>query len=99
MLTGRDWFIEGYTWPSAANESIYEWNIYLRNPKTYGERVAQEFSYIIGREIACEDLFLLEKQQAALESGAVTEYFLSFQELIVAQHYRSRAHMFSKAEG
>lgn len=99
MLTGRDWFIEGYTWPSAANESVYEWNIYLRNPKTYGERVAQEFSYIIGREIACEDLFLLEKQQDALESGAVTEYFLSFQELIVAQHYRSRAHMLSTAEG
>lgn len=99
MLTGRDWFIEGYTWPAAANETVYEWNIYLRNPKTYGERVAQEFPYVIGREIACEDLFLLEKQQDALESGAVTEYFLSFQELIVAQHYRSRANMFSKAEG
>lgn len=99
MLTGRDWFIEGYTWPSAANESIYEWNIYLRNPKTYGERVAQEFPYVLGREIACEDLFLLEKQQDALESGAVTDYFLSFQELIVAQHYRSRNHMLSTAEG
>jgi hypothetical protein len=99
MLTGRDWFIEGYVWPSAAGESFYEWNIYLRNPKTYGERVAQEFPYIIGREIACEDLFLLEKQQAALQSEAVTDYFLSFQELVVAHHYRSRDRMFDKAKG
>lgn len=99
MLTGRDWFIEGYVWPSAANETLYEWNIYLRNPKTYGERVAQEFPYIIGREIACEDLFLLERQQEALESEAVKDYFLSFQELVVAHHYRSRSRMLAKVEG
>lgn len=99
ILTGRDWFIEGYVWPSAANETLYEWNIYLRNPKSYGERVAQEFSYIIGREIACEDLFLLERQQEALESAAVKDYFLSFQELVVAHHYRSRKRMFARVEG
>lgn len=99
ILTGRDWFIEGYVWPSAANETVYEWNIYLRNPKSYGERVAQEFPYIIGREIACEDLFLLERQQEALESGAVTDYFLSFQELVVAHHYRSRDRMLAKVGG
>ncbi|WP_066552907.1 aromatic ring-hydroxylating oxygenase subunit alpha [Croceicoccus bisphenolivorans] len=99
LLTGRDWFIEGYAWPSAADETIYEWNIYHRTPKTYGERVAQEFSYVIGREIACEDLFLLERQQQALQSEAVTDYFLSFQELVVAHHYRSRNRMFDKAEG
>lgn len=99
ILTGKDWFIEGYIWPSASNETFYEWNIYLRNPKTYGERVAQEFPYIIGREIACEDLFLLEKQQDALQSAAVTDYFLSFQELVVAHHYRSRKRMFEQAKG
>jgi glycine betaine catabolism A len=95
MLTGRDWLIEGYCWPVAANQTLYEWSIFLRNPKTYGERVAQEFSYALAREIACEDLFLLERQQSALENGAVTDYFLSFQELVVAHHYRSRARMLS----
>lgn len=96
MLIGRDWFIESYCWPVAANKTLYEWNMLLRNPKSYGERVAQEFSYILGREIACEDLFLIERQQSVLENGVMDKYFLSFQELIVAQHYRSRAHMSAK---
>jgi Rieske 2Fe-2S family protein len=96
VLTGRDWFIEGYSWPLAADKTLYEWNTVLRNPKTYGERVAQEFSYALTREVALEDLFLLERQQSALENGAVTDYFLSFQELVVAQHYRSRARMLAK---
>lgn len=99
LLTGRDWFIEGYAWPVSAGETLYEWNTFLRNPKNYGERVGQEFSYIVGREIACEDLFLLARQQEALESGAVSDFFLSFQELVVAQHYRSRDRMFLKVEG
>lgn len=99
ILTGRDWLIEAYVWPAAANETIYEWNIHLRKPKSYGERVAQEFPYVIGREIACEDLFLLERQQEALQSRAVTDYFLSFQELVVAHHYRGRKRMLSRAEG
>lgn len=96
FLTGKDWFIEGYSWPLAPNKTLYEWNTVLRNPKTYGERVAQEFSYALTREVAQEDLFLLERQQRALESRAVTDYFLSYQELVVAHHYRSRARLLAK---
>lgn len=99
MLTGKDWYAEGYAWPVSRNETLYEYNFYLRNPKTYGERVAQEFSYVLGREIACEDLYLLEKQQAALESGGVTDFFVSFPELVVAHHYRSRRRMLSGERG
>lgn len=99
ILTGRDWFIESWVWPLAAGKSVYEWAIILRNPKTYGERVAQEFSYSLAREIGQEDLFLLEKQQDALESGAVTDYFLSYQELVVAHHYRTRARWLAKHKG
>lgn len=99
VLIGKDWFIESYAWPTAANETLYEWALVLRNPANYGERLAQEFPYIINREVACEDLFLLERQQQAMESSAVTDYFLSFQELIVAHHYRSRKRMLAKVEG
>jgi phenylpropionate dioxygenase-like ring-hydroxylating dioxygenase large terminal subunit len=99
ILTGRDWFIETYTWPAAADETVYDWAIQLRTPKNWGERVAQEFPIVIGREIACEDLFLLERQQEAMQSEAVQDYFLSFQELVVAHHYRSRKRMLAKAEG
>ncbi|HEY2483835.1 MAG TPA: aromatic ring-hydroxylating dioxygenase subunit alpha [Candidatus Binataceae bacterium] len=99
MLTGRDWFIEVYAWPLAADRTLCEFNTFLRNPKTYGERVAQEFSYVVTREIAQEDLYLLERQQSALENGAVTNFFLSFQELVVAHHYRNRARLLSNGEG
>lgn len=99
ILTGRDFFGEGYIWPTAANETIYEFALRLRKPKSYGERVAQEFPMVLNREIGCEDLYLLEKQQDVLESGAVKDYFLSFQEMIVAHHYRSRNNMFAKAKG
>jgi hypothetical protein len=42
---------------------------------------------------------LLERQQSALENGAVTNFFLSFQELVVAHHYRNRARLLSNGEG
>jgi glycine betaine catabolism A len=96
VLTGKDWFIESYAWPLAANKTFYEFATFLRNPKTYGERVAQEFSYVITREVALEDLYLLENQQSALENGAVTDYFLSYQELVIAHHFRSRAQLLAK---
>lgn len=96
ILIGKDWIIDSFTWPISKDKSLYEFNMYLRNPKDYGERVAQEFSYIVAREIACEDLFLLEKQQEVLESEAMTDYYLSFQELMVAHHYRSRKEMSEK---
>jgi hypothetical protein len=99
LLIGKDWFIDSYAWPLSKDKTLYEWGLRLRTPKDYGERVAQEFSYVVNREVACEDLFLLEKQQSAMQNGAVSEYFLSFQELVVAHHYRSRDRMLAKMEG
>ncbi len=93
LLTGRDWFAEFHFWPLSATETQIEWNLFLRPPKDYGERVAQEFSHAFTKEIALEDLNLLEDQQRALESGAMKDYFLSFQEVALAHHHRNRLRM------
>lgn len=93
LLLGRDWFVEFHFWPVSPTETLAEWNLFLCPPKNYGERIGQEFSYAFTKEISLEDLFLLEDQQRALESDGVKEYFLSYQELMLAHHYRNRARM------
>lgn len=93
LLTGRDWFAEFHFWPVSPTETLIEWNIFLRRPKDYGERVAQEFSYAFTKEIALEDLSLLEDQQAALEDGTLKEFVLSLQEMALAHAYRAKARM------
>lgn len=98
VLTGRNWFIETYFWPISKDRSVAEWALHLLPAKTWGERVAQEFPHLVNREVACEDLSMMEVQHAALAGGAVTDFWLSFQEIMLAHHYRTSRRMLEQAE-
>ena len=98
VLTGRDWFIETYFWPISKDRSIAEWALHLLPAKTWGERVAQEFPHLVNREVACEDLSMMEGQHQALAGGAVTDFWLSFQEIMLAHHYRTSRRMLGAKE-
>lgn len=87
VLTGRSWFIETYFWPVSKDETRVEWALHLLPAQTWGERVAQEYPHLMNREVACEDLSMVEAQHRMLSSGVVTDFWLSFQEIMLAHHY------------
>lgn len=93
FLPGKDFCVAFRVWPLAHDRTLLEIVNHQRTPKTYGERVAQEFAYVLGREVASEDLSLLEKQQKALATGSMKEMTLSYQEYGVATQYRTLRRM------
>lgn len=93
FLPGKNFCAELRVWPISPDRTLLETGTLLPKPKTYGERVAQEYPYVLGREIQCEDLGLLESQQQLLSTGSVEELNLSYQEFSLAQNYRNIRNM------
>lgn len=89
FLPGKDFCVEFRIWPISPTRTRVEASTLLPKPKTYGERVAQEYPYALGREVVSEDLSVLEKQQKMIANGAIKALKLSFQETILAQRYRN----------
>jgi phenylpropionate dioxygenase-like ring-hydroxylating dioxygenase large terminal subunit len=58
-------------WPVSANETAWEGYYYYRAPATVREVFAQEYALAFNRDTLSEDNGALERQQAALGSGAV----------------------------
>lgn len=89
FLPGKDFCVEFRVWPISPNRTLLETTTLLPEPKTYGERIAQEYPYALAREIVSEDLGVIEDQHRLLATGAIEELNLSYQELPLAQAYRN----------
>lgn len=88
ILPGKHYHMELEFWPISANETELIASAWCYAPKTYAERISQEFFRTRFREIVREDMNTLEAQQAAISTGVMDEVFLSQQELVLAHHYR-----------
>ena len=88
ILPGKHYHMELEFWPISASETELIASAYTYAPKTYAERISQEFFRTRFREIVREDMNTLEAQQAAISTGVMDEVFLSQQELVLAHHYR-----------
>ena len=60
----------------------------MKPAETAGEKMSQEFSKVIARDLARGDLSTLETVQKGLESGALKCMPLSDQEINLRHHYR-----------
>lgn len=54
-----------------------------------GDRIAQAYSIVRGREVLREDLATMETNYQGVASGALPHIFLSQQELLIQNHYRA----------
>jgi phenylpropionate dioxygenase-like ring-hydroxylating dioxygenase large terminal subunit len=82
------WFFSYEFWPISVNETKFVAKVYFEQPKTWGQRIGQEFTIAQVRDGLLEDLAVLEPNQAALESGAIDSMILSDQELAIRhQHH------------
>jgi phenylpropionate dioxygenase-like ring-hydroxylating dioxygenase large terminal subunit len=88
LHVGNGWFITHSYWPIAVDRTYWENKLYMNPPRNPGEKIIQEFSKVITRDLARGDLSMLETVQAGLVSGAVTHMPLSDQEIQLRHHYR-----------
>ena len=88
LHVGNGWFITHSYWPIAVDRTYWENKLYMNPPRNPGEKIIQEFSKVITRDLARGDLSTLETVQAGLVSGAISHMPLSDQEIQVRHHYR-----------
>jgi len=88
ILPGKHYHMELEFWPLSAGETELTATAFAAPPKSYSQRISQEFFRTRFREIVREDMNTLEAQQAAISTGVMPEVFLSQQELVLSHHYR-----------
>jgi phenylpropionate dioxygenase-like ring-hydroxylating dioxygenase large terminal subunit len=98
FLPGNRWCVELWFWPLAYNRTMVEMTLCLEAPRNLAERVGQEMPVTLAREVMCEDMSLLEAQQASLETGALSHFHLNQEEILLAHHYRVGREMIEQME-
>jgi phenylpropionate dioxygenase-like ring-hydroxylating dioxygenase large terminal subunit len=84
----QGWFFSYEFWPVSVAETVFVTKVYFEQPKTWGQRIGQEFTIAQVRDGLLEDLAVLEPNQQALMSGAIDTVLLSDQELAIRhQHH------------
>ena len=87
LHVSNGWFITHSYWPISVNCTYWENKLYMKPAETAGQKMSQEFSKVIARDLARGDLSTLETVQKGLESGALKSMPLSDQEINLRHHY------------
>jgi phenylpropionate dioxygenase-like ring-hydroxylating dioxygenase large terminal subunit len=82
LLTYVDNYVYENYWPVSVNEMVWELRYYMRPPKTAAERIFSQQSTGALLDVMREDLSTLERNQKALESGAISEVMYSDEEIL-----------------
>src|SRR5262245_7710305 len=75
-------------WRLAVDQTRWGVKLYMSKPQNAGDKISQEFSKILTRDLYREDLSTVENVQGGLMSGALTNLPLSDQELTVRHTFR-----------
>jgi phenylpropionate dioxygenase-like ring-hydroxylating dioxygenase large terminal subunit len=76
------WFTHQF-WPVGQGKCLWEGKYYLKAPKTNAEHWAQRYAVTLQRNAWLEDTATMEDTQAALRSGAIKEFFLQDDEIML----------------
>ncbi len=83
LVWAPNWYITYHYWPTSYRSHIFEGTLYFVPPTTARERLAQELAAVTFKEYALQDGNTLEATQSMLETGAVTEFPLCDQEILL----------------
>ena len=83
FYTSNGWFLRQMYWPVAPDKSIYESHMYMFEPTDTKALIGWEHAKTQLFDVALEDLSTVERTQGMLKSGAITEMYLSDQEVLV----------------
>lgn len=83
------WYLTYHYWPTAYNRHIFEGTLYFVPPRNATERLRQELAAVTFKEYALQDGNTLEATQRMIESGAVREFPLNDQEVLLRHLHRT----------
>lgn len=83
IAPANGWYFTYNFWPVAVNRTLWELKVYMNQARNAGEKISQEFSKVLLRDLTREDLNTLEDVQKGLASGALTHIQLSDQEILI----------------
>lgn len=89
LILGPNWFTTDLFTPVSANRTIWEQAFYARPPRNAGERISLEFSSVLSRDLIREDWAQVERVQSGLRTGAVEQFNLSDQEVLIRHAYET----------
>jgi nitrite reductase/ring-hydroxylating ferredoxin subunit len=88
ILIYRGWYLTYRYWPTSHNTHRFEGTLYFLPAKTVRERVQHEVASVVFKEFALQDAGMLKGTQMALDSGVLSHFPLSDQELLV-RHFHT----------
>ncbi len=89
LILGPDWFVMDLFWPIDHGRTIWEQSYHGPRPQTYGERLSQEYSAVLTRDLLREDWSQVEKMQKGMDFGPIDRLILSKQEVLVGHTHNA----------
>ncbi|MER7930112.1 aromatic ring-hydroxylating dioxygenase subunit alpha [Streptomyces sp. NPDC096057] len=87
ILNGSHWVSALTIWPIDRNHTRLVFDQYARKARHAGDRLAQAYTRALQYTVAREDLAAMEDVQRGLESGAISDVYLSLQEFALQHRY------------
>jgi phenylpropionate dioxygenase-like ring-hydroxylating dioxygenase large terminal subunit len=84
-----NWYLTYHYWPTSYNTHIFECSLYFVPPTNAYERLQQELAVVTFKEYGLQDGNTLEATQTMIESGAVAEFPLCDQEVILRHLHKT----------
>jgi phenylpropionate dioxygenase-like ring-hydroxylating dioxygenase large terminal subunit len=89
LIWAPGWYLTYHYWPTSYNSHIFEGTLYFVPPRNATERIRQELAAVTFKEYALQDGNTLEATQMMIESGAVSEFPLNDQEILLRQLHKT----------
>jgi phenylpropionate dioxygenase-like ring-hydroxylating dioxygenase large terminal subunit len=94
LVWSPGWYLTYHYWPTSYRSHVFEAALYFVPPRNATERLRQELAAVTFKEYALQDGNTLEATQRMIESGAVTEFPLNDQEVLLRHlHRTAREHV------
>lgn len=88
LLLGNGWYVAHRYWPLAVDRTIWRIDMYMSKPANAGQKIGQEFSKVLNRDLLREDMSTLEGVQASLASGVLTHMVLNDEEIMLRHNHK-----------
>jgi phenylpropionate dioxygenase-like ring-hydroxylating dioxygenase large terminal subunit len=88
LIYSSGWYLLYRYWPTSAGTHRFEGTLAFQPATTARERIEHEVASVVFKEFALQDAGMLGGTQAALETGAVHQFPLSDQEVLVRHFHK-----------
>lgn len=89
LIWKPNWYLTYHYWPTSYNTHIFETSLYFVPPANAFERLEQELAVVTFKEFGLQDGNTLEATQMMIETGAVREFPLCDQEIMLRHLHRT----------